>query len=442
MFEPISPDAAAWASIAWDQLREGWLPQDLAIDQLPRKLLHQGRHYEIGYRPINRGAELEQLLVVISDVTEAVGLAQSEADQREQLAVFQQLVNGRDEFFEFFDECQRLVHAALSEDEGDRDGAANGRGKGDAESARATQVRALHTLKGICAIRGFGSIVSVCHALEKKLLQPGDRLDATDRAELDEVWAALVGRVRKLTGSISPDRIELARADLQAIHAAIEAGRSHAELLHLLQRVDHEPIAQRLARLGEGAQALARRLGKGDLEIAIECDDLRFDRRRWAPFWAAFVHMFRNAVDHGIESPEERVVAGKPPAGRLALRARQTDADLVIEISDDGRGVDWEGVRGRAEALGLRAQTEADLAQALLGGGVSTKLAPTEISGRGAGISACAHACEALGGQMSLESVRGEGSTFRFRFPADRGDSYPAPATSAGPAATRSTLTT
>jgi len=99
MLEPISADVAAWTSLAWEQLREGWLPQDLAIDQLPRKLSHHGRHYEIGYRPINRGAALEQVLVVISDVTEAVGLALSETDQREQLAVFQHLVNGRDEFF-------------------------------------------------------------------------------------------------------------------------------------------------------------------------------------------------------------------------------------------------------------------------------------------------------------------------------------------------------
>ena len=425
MLEPINADTAAWTSVAWEQLREGWLPQDLAIDQLPRKLLHQGRHYEIGYRPINRGAELEQLLVVISDVTEAVGLVQSEADQREQLAVFQHLVNGRDEFFEFFGECQRLVSAALSEDEGHRDGGASGPGKGAGESLLATQVRALHTLKGICAIRGFGSIVSVCHALEKKLLQPGDRLDAADRAELAEVWAALSGRVRKLTGSVSSERIELARADLQALQAAIEEGRSHAELMHLLRRVDHEPVAHRLARLAEGARALADRLGKAELEVTIECDDLRFDRRRWVPFWAAFVHMLRNAVDHGIESPEERVAAGKPPAGRLALRARQTTGDLVIEIGDDGRGIDWEGVRDRAEGLGLRAQTEADLMQALRGGGVSTKLAATEISGRGAGVSACADACEALGGEMSFESVRGKGTTFRFRFPADRGDSHP-----------------
>ena len=67
-------------------------------------------------------------------MTEAVGLAQSEADQREQLVVFQQLVNGRDEFFEFFDECQRLVRTALSEDEDDRDRGADGPGKGAAES--------------------------------------------------------------------------------------------------------------------------------------------------------------------------------------------------------------------------------------------------------------------------------------------------------------------
>jgi len=120
------------AGVAWEQLRDGWLPLDVALDQLPRKLLHHGRHYDIGYRPINGASGLEQILVVISDVTEAVGLAQSEADQREQLAVFQQLVNGREEFFEFFAECERLLRAAVSEEVGDRP----------------TLLRVLHTLKG------------------------------------------------------------------------------------------------------------------------------------------------------------------------------------------------------------------------------------------------------------------------------------------------------
>jgi ABC-type sugar transport system substrate-binding protein/HPt (histidine-containing phosphotransfer) domain-containing protein len=423
MLEPLSAEAASWASVAWEQLRDGWLPLDVALEQLPRKLLHHGRHYEIGYRPINGAQGLEQVLVVISDVTEAVGLAQSEVDQREQLAVFQQLVSSREEFLEFFAECERLVHAVVDDSLVDR--------LADQEPARATLVRALHTLKGVCAMRGVGSIVSVCHALEKKLSQAGEQPDDADREALAEVWSAFAARVRKLTGSIAEERVELARTDLLALRDAIEAGRDHADLLRMLHRFELEPVAHRLARLAEDARALARRLGKGALEVTTESGDLRLDRRRWVPFWSAFVHMLRNAIDHGIESADERVAVGKPKAGRLALRAKEIDGEVVVEISDDGRGVDWDAVGRQARAQGHRAHSEADLLQALLHGGVSTKLAATEISGRGAGVSACARACEALGGRLSLSTAPGQGATFRFTFPMERvvpadGDASPA----------------
>jgi ABC-type sugar transport system substrate-binding protein/HPt (histidine-containing phosphotransfer) domain-containing protein len=401
ILEPINPDAAAWASIAWEQLRDGWLPLDVAIEQLPRKLLHQGRHYEISYRPINGAAGLEQVLVVISDVTEAVGLAQSEADQRERLEIFQQVVNSREEFFEFFAECERLMRAM----------------KGETQAEREAMLRALHTLKGICAMRGIASMVSICHALEKKLVQSAEPLDLADRDALTAAWSAFSERVGKLTGSIAGDRVELARADLRGVRDALEAGRSHAEVLELVRRIEQEPAAHRLERLAEDARALARRLGKPDLDVTVECDDVRFDRQRWAPFWSALVHMLRNAVDHGIEPAEERVALGKPKAGRLALRAREADGEVTIEIADDGRGVNWESIQRQTDALGHGLHTEAELLQALLRGGLSTKQTTTEISGRGVGVSACARACEALDGHLSLSSTPGQGTTFHFRFP-------------------------
>jgi chemotaxis protein histidine kinase CheA len=337
-------------------------------------------------------------------VTEAVGLAQSEADQREQLALFQNLVSDREEFFEFVAECERLARSAAD----------------DQMTDRATLFRAVHTLKAICAMRGVGSIASVCHVLERKLAQPGEGLDAIDRERLAEVWSAFLERVRKLTGEIAEDRVELARSDLQSMADAMEAGCNHAELLQMLRRLDREPAAHRLERLAEDARALAQRLGKGELEVTIQSDDVRFDRKRWAPFWSSFVHMLRNAVDHGIESAEERLAMGKPKLGQLSLRVRQIDGEVVIEISDDGRGIDWAGVRQKARILGYQARTEAELLRTLLRGGVSTKVAVTEISGRGAGVSACGRACDALGGRLSLATAPGQGTTFSFHFPADR----------------------
>jgi chemotaxis protein histidine kinase CheA len=269
-------------------------------------------------------------------------------------------------------------------------------------------------------MRGVASIVSVCHALEKRLAQSGEDLEASDRKRLTEAWSSFAARVRKLTGTTAPDRIELARADLRAISDAVASGRDKGELLQMLRRLDLEPAGHRLERLADDARALGVRLGKAELQVKTEADDIRFDRKRWAPFWSACVHLLRNAVDHGIESAEERLAAGKPAAGQLTLSARQVEGEVLIAVHDDGRGVDWEGVRIKARSLGHDVHTESDLLKVLLQGGVSTKVTATEISGRGAGVSACGRACSALGGRMSVSTKAGQGTTFRFHFPVDQ----------------------
>lgn len=83
--------------------------------------------------------------------------------------------------------------------------------------------------------------------------------------------------------------------------------------MRLLRNIEREPAERRLARISEQAKALARRLGKGEIVVATESNDVRMDPNRWSPFWAAFAHMLRNALDHGLERPEERVALGKPP---------------------------------------------------------------------------------------------------------------------------------
>jgi two-component system chemotaxis sensor kinase CheA len=403
LLESVSHDSAVWAEIGWEQLREGSLPMELALDQLPRKLSFRGHHYQVGYRPIIGASGLERVLVVISDVTEAVERARSEIDQREQLAIFQQLMGGRAEFFEFFEECERLAQSVLI----------------DPPIDRPSLFRAVHTLKGNCSMRGFGSIVTVCHGLEEKLAQPAENLDAADRASLATVWSAFETRVRRLIGTIPQDRIELTRADLQSVREGIAAGKTGEELLHSLRRLELEPASHRLERMADDARSLAGRLNKADLVVTIEAEDIRFERKRWAPFWGAFVHMLRNAIDHGVETAEERLASGKPRAGHLALRARQSGGQVIIEISDDGRGIDWAAVRARVHELGREAKTETELLAALWQGGVSTKSSTTETSGRGAGLSACHDACSTMGGALSVISTPGQGTTFQFRIPAD-----------------------
>ena len=85
-----------------------------------------------------------------------------------------------------------------------------------------------------------------------------------------------------------------------------------------------------------------------DVDVVIEHNHARFDAERFAPFWAAFSHAVRNAVDHGLESSEERERKGKPVRGQIRLRTIASASEQLVQIDDDGRGIDWEAVRKRA----------------------------------------------------------------------------------------------
>src|SRR5258708_2626919 len=113
------------------------------------------------------------------------------------------------------------------------------------------------------------------------------------------------------------------------------------------------------------AKALASRLEKGDVNTVIESNGVQLDPDSWSPFFAELIHVIRNAMDHGLESPEERERAGKPRHGTLTLKVECSQNLLTFEIGDDGRGIDWEAIARRAKERGLPHQTPEELVAAL-----------------------------------------------------------------------------
>jgi two-component system chemotaxis sensor kinase CheA len=389
--------------MAWEQVVEGFLPIETSIDQMPRQIDVAGRRYNLTYKPILEKDALSGALLVVSDVTEEMERLRRDADQREMLNLFERVMRDRSGFIEFFKECEGLVTKVVSGEISDVPQA----------------MRAVHTVKGNCGVFGVVSVAEVAHRLESHVIESKQLPTREQLQELHGAWRHLSERVRRLAGSEEEPLVEVAYEELQELEQAAASRIPHARLGELLRRLRYERAVVRLRRVAEQAKSLAERLGKPGLDVQLNAGkELRFQAERWAPFWASFIHVVRNALDHGIETPEQRLSAGKPAQGTLRLGAFLEGDALVIELVDDGRGVDWARVRSKARERGLAHATDQDLVNALFSDGLSTAESVSDVSGRGVGMSAVRDAARALNGTIQVISKPNAGTTVRFNFPA------------------------
>ncbi|WP_460105987.1 response regulator [Pseudomonas sp. S3_H06] len=182
------------------------------------------------------------------------------------------------------------------------------------------------------------------------------------------------------------------------------------------------PFADVLSGQARMVRDLGRSLGK-QVRLEIEGEKTQVDRDVLEKLEAPLTHLLRNAVDHGIESPEQRILAGKPAEGLIRLRASHQAGLLVLELADDGAGVDLERVRRSIVERGLSPEqtaaslSEEELLTFLFLPGFSLRDKVTEVSGRGVGLDAVQHMVRQLRGAVVLEQTAGEGSRFHLEVP-------------------------
>jgi two-component system chemotaxis sensor kinase CheA len=182
------------------------------------------------------------------------------------------------------------------------------------------------------------------------------------------------------------------------------------------------PVWQVFDRFPRVVRDAARTLGK-EIDFVLDGREIELDRSLLDQVGDPLVHLLRNAVDHGIETPEERAAAGKPRTGRLVLAASRDRAAVVIRVTDDGRGVDRDKLLARAKADGhMEAErsdlTDEELLRLIARPGFSTAERVTNLSGRGVGVDAVVNRVRALGGSIELRTARGHGTTVTIRLPA------------------------
>lgn len=251
-------------------------------------------------------------------------------------------------------------------------------------------------------------------------------------------------RLSELTGGLSR---WVPRHELRALdEASLQLERQVHMLREAVTHVRLVPIGGAFARMPFATRAVAREEGKS-IRVELSGQETELDKFVVDRMTEPLLHLVRNAAAHGIERPEGRRAAGKPAEGRISLRAAAQADRVVVEVEDDGAGIDAEAVRRRGAALGLLPPghegplDEDRLLEILCAPGLSTRAGADLGSGRGVGMTAVRDAVRDLGGRLSLRTTPGAGSVFTIEIPVtmliiqallvqDAGRTYAVPSTS------------
>lgn len=224
-----------------------------------------------------------------------------------------------------------------------------------------------------------------------------------------------VARMSQLASEVEDDTMS---RPLQGASASLE--RISRELQEQVMRVRMVPVEGTFNRFRRVVRDLSFELGK-KIEIRMSGTDTELDKNVIEQIGDPLKHMIRNSIDHGIESPEERIKLGKSPEGTIWLKAFQREGNIFIEISDDGKGIDKAKVLEKAVEKGLaeagKSYTDKEIFEMLFAPGLSTKEKVSELSGRGVGMDVVRKNIEDLHGSVEILSERGKGSTFRIKLP-------------------------
>lgn len=228
----------------------------------------------------------------------------------------------------------------------------------------------------------------------------------------------LVGELVTVQSRLSQTAAGREDAGLNAIAEEVE--RLVAELRDVTLNIRMLPIGTTFSKFKRLVRDLSRELGK-DIELETAGAETELDKTVIERLNDPLVHIIRNSIDHGIELPDVRQVAGKPRQGTIHLSAQHSGDSVVISIRDDGKGLDAEAIRKKAIEKGLLGEHdepgEQELFQLIFAAGFSTAQSVTSVSGRGVGMDVVRRAIEALRGSIDIQSERGRGTTIRVRIP-------------------------
>lgn len=440
------------ATMRWEKLTRLAPVQDLEIAGPEGQVRFVRLRYQ---RMYGKDRQVERIMVLAQDETENRRVERIMAEEKErhenEVKTIMGLVNNLPEVIRDFmrdsrrriddleDRCRSLVDRAAAVRE------RHPHPPGFAPSAEeiARLFRDFHTIKGNAGTYGFERLARLAHQGEdllEDLMQPVPaRVDLTLVAildkleEMDNAYEEILATERRLSGGGEGEAfVQIPERKVEHIRRLASALRSAARsmvdseavepLVEACERIRDVPLPRLADKYRGMVQRLADRLGKR-IRLDVAPGHLEVGLAFLSPLDEALVHLFRNAVDHGIELPAARVAAGKAETGAIHLEVQVDEERIVVTVSDDGSGIDADAVAAKAVEQGVvsASQVEAmdarEKIQLVFESGLSTSLSVTEVSGRGVGMSAVRDCIEALGGSISVSTEPGRGTTVVLQVP-------------------------
>jgi two-component system chemotaxis sensor kinase CheA len=230
----------------------------------------------------------------------------------------------------------------------------------------------------------------------------------------------MVGELVIAQSMISQDEVVVNGLNHELVKKVGHTSKIVRELQDMSMSLRMIPLKSTFQKMTRLVRDLSRKIGK-TVHLVTEGEDTEIDRNMIDTIKDPLVHMVRNAVDHGIEPPDQRESAGKPREGLVTLAAYHSAGNVVVEIRDDGKGLDRDAILAKAVEKNLVAEganlSDRDIYNLIFEPGFSTAKAVTDVSGRGVGMDVVRKNIEAIGGQAEIQSESGKGSVFQMRLP-------------------------
>jgi len=404
---------------------------DLYLPLLPEKIEIDNKHIEVKYKIISdTTAESKTCMAILTDVTDKRLLENQMENERNTLKMVVKVVVSYNDFIQTVKDyryfCDTLLYEIINSEK-------------TLENKIAEIFRYVHTYKGNFSQFYMTGITQLLHDFESKIAA-FSKLLVSDMGNDDlnrfvqefDIHSWLKEDIKRLEEVLGPeflsseDMLTISKSKLIELEKKVESILPPTEcriLVMELRRLRYRPFDSLLESYQDYVMKLAERYQKEVYPVELESEPVFVDPERYNDFIRSLVHVFRNAIDHGIETMDERIESGKAEYGRIRCHICQQDNKIVLTVTDDGRGIDSNKLRSKlvekgflnpGEASGI---SEAEIVNFIFRDSFSTKDVVTDVSGRGVGLGAVRGELEKLGGLVEVKTCLGQGTEFKFTIP-------------------------